>query len=443
MRRIFVKDLRAGQTLPQALFTPTGLKLLPAGTRLSRSRVSSLRRSYAGPLFLASSYAELRSALAGEPYASPSGAIEPGVHFRRAVGEEKDAGARREWMRRIRRTERNLEEQLEWWSGLERRVEPALRPIELAAPGRLGWPSAARLRAYRADRVRRLAIMHRAVLAGGTIKAAEPIFIVRELLDLYVGYPDRFGRLATIGGDSDETIAEHAISVAALSIAIAVRLGWSVYDTQRAGLAGLMADLGMLLEPLNKRGSLDEIASSRLRRHTIASAVMLQALEDAPEPVRLAIFQHHERENGSGYPLGLRGPQIHDIAKILSVADSFAAAISPRVHRGARRPHAALIDVCRRALAGDLDRAAAMALVRVVGVFPVGSSVALDTGDAAVVVSSKADAPSRPTLRLLTRPAGAVFASELDLSVTRDVRITAELAAGEARLIATGDPAAA
>ena len=141
--------------------------------------------------------------------------------------------------------------------------------------------------------------------------------------------------------------------------------------------------------------------------------------------------QHHERLDGTGYPLGIRGDQIHDIARVLAVADSFCAAIAPRPHRAAQRPHAALVDVSKQAVAGALDRDAAMALIRVVGVFPVGASVALDTGDAAVVISNKADAPDRPTLRLLGTAAG-LCASELDLLETDDVRITSELAPGEA-----------
>ena len=433
MRRIYVKDLRAGQTLPKALFTPSGLKLLPAGTRLSRGRVSSLRRSYSGPLYLAASYHELRSALSGEAAATPSGPIDVGADPRRQKADTGDAAHRREWMRRVRRAERDLDEQLDRWEGLDRRVEPGLRPIELEPPGRLGWPSTSRLRAYRADRVRRIAALHRAILSNELVTISEPMYLVRELIDLYIGYPDRFARLATIGAAGGERpIAEHALSVAALSVAIAVRLGWSLYDVQRAGLAGLFADLGMTLDPQDGRGPLDEIASSRLRRHPLASGVMLEAVEDVAEPVRLAVTQHHERLDGSGYPLGLRADEIHDIARVLAVTDSFAAAIAPRAHRAPNRPHAAMVDVCRRALAGELDRGVAMALVRAVGVFPVGASVALDTGDAAVVVSSKAESPAHPTLRLLSRPAGAEFAAELDLSTTEGVRITAELAPAEA-----------
>ncbi len=438
MRRIYVKDLRAGQVLPKALFTTTGLKLLPAGTRLSRSRMSSLRRAYVGPLYLASSYAEIRAELAGETYLEPVVPIEPVSGVRRKLtGEEQMlADARREWMREIRRTERAIDEQIDIWSGLERHIEPALRPMELAEAGRLGWPTNARLRAYRADRVGRIAKMHRAIMNRQIISASEPLYLVRELIDLFTGYPDRFARLATIPVGDEHPSAEHALRVGALACAIAVQMGWSVFDAQRAGLAGIFADLGMVLEPLDSRGTLDEVAASRLRRHPIASAVMLESIEDIPEPVRLAVAQHHERMDGTGYPLGARGPQIHEIARVLAVADSFAAAITPRQHRSGKRPHAALVDVCTQALRGTLDRRATMALVRVTGIFPVGASVALDTGDAAVVVSNHADSPGRPTLRVIRDVAGGGSEVELDLKREESVRITAELAAGEHQMSA-------
>jgi len=439
MRRIYVKDLRAGQVLPKALFTTTGLKLLPAGARLSRSRVSSLRRSYSGPLYLAASYNELRQHLSGEADAGPSGPIEHGLHTtKRSPEDQKAYDARKEWMREIRRAERVFDEQLAVWAGLERRIEPALKPVELARPGRLGWPAVARLRAYRNDRARRVAVIHRALMLRQRVEAAPAAYLVRELIDLFVGYPERFARVVTLSPGDEHPGAEHALRVGALAAAVAVRMGWSLYDAQRAGVAGLFADLGMILEPLQARGSLDEVAAARLRRHPISSAVMLETMDDLPEAVRLAVSQHHERLDGSGYPLGLRGEPIHDIARVLAVCDSFVAAITPRPHRSALRPHAALVDVCRASLDGALDRRAAMALVRVTGVFPVGAAVALDTGDAAVVVSSHAARPDRPTLRLLADPgaAGAADLGELDLLDQRDVRITAELAPGEHRPVA-------
>ncbi len=426
MRRLFIKDLRPGQVLPQALFTPSGLKLLPAGTRLSRGRIASLRRAYESELYLATSYAELRSELSDAPVVATEAAASG---WRPAAERTPEQTARREWMREIRRTERDIDEQFDLWAPIVRRVEPAARPLELAATGREGWPSGARLRAYRSDRVARIAAMHRSIAAREHVELNDALYVVRELMDLYAGYPDRFARLATMAAGSDHPVAEHALRVCALATAIGVQLGWSLEDVQMAGLAGLFADLGMVLEPVDSGLALDDITASRLRRHPIASAVMMSAIKGAPEAVRLAVAQHHERLNGRGYPLGARGEQIHDVALVVAVADCFGAAVAARPHRAAKRPHAALVNVCREALTGSLDRRVTMALVRVTGVFPVGAAVSLNRGGAAVVMSSRADEPGRPCLRLLDD------LGDLDLSVARDVRITAELAPSESEML--------
>jgi len=428
MERVYIKDLRAGEVLGKALFTPSGLKLLPAGTRLSRARLSSLRRAFEGELFLANSYAELRSELAGEIVAAATSGH--GMGRRRMNEESPEHEARREWMREIRRMERMIDEQVDMWTALERRVEPAARAMEVAESGRVGWPSAARLRAYRDDRVARIARLHTSVVMRETPHASEAVYLVRELMDLYCGYPDRYARLATMASGDGDPIAEHAFRVCALSVSIAVQMGWSAGDVERVGLAGMLADLGMLLEPLESRLALDDVSVSRLRRHPIASAVMMTAFDDVPEGVRLAVAQHHERLDGRGYPLGVRGNEIHAYAKVLAVADCFAAAVSPRPHRPARRPHAALVNVCRDAIHGALDRRVTMALVRVTGVFPVGAAVTLGDGEAAVVTSSRAEAPGRPTLRLLGELA------ELDLREAKDVRITAERSPSESEMLA-------
>lgn len=430
MRRVYVKDLRAGQVLPKALFTPAGLKLLPAGTRLSRGRIASLRRAYAGELYLASSYAELRSELSGEALSGPAGGIEDapaGRRLRREIPGERDA--RREWMREVRRTERDIDERLESWAPIERRVEKSITPIELASAGRPGWPSGARLRAYRSDRVKRIAGLHRSVVEREHARLEDAVFIARELLDLYCGYPDRFARVATMASGDGDVVAEHAFRVCALSVAIGAQLGWGAGDAVRAGVTGVFADLGMVLEPVSTNVRLDDVEASRLRRHPISSAVMLGGVEGVDETLRLAAAQHHERVNGRGYPLGLRGDEIHDYARVVAVADCFAAAVAARPHRVAKRPHAALVNVCRDALTGALDRRATMALVRVTGVFPVGASVALDTGGAAVVTSSRADEPGRPLLRLVGE------LGEVDLAQERGVRITAELAPSESEML--------
>ncbi len=427
MRRIFAKDLQGGQRLSKALFTPAGVKLLPAGALVSRGRAASLKKSHEGPLYLAASYAELRAGLSGEALAGPE-AIDEGA-LARLAARSAEGDARTRWTREVRRAERDLQDQLDKWASIERRVETAETPVEVAETGRLGWPSAARLRAYRDDRARRVELMHAAVLDKQLVKVDDALYVVRELVDLYAGYPDRFARLATMTTGEEHPVAGHALRVSALASAMAVRLGWASKDVELVGIAGLFTDLGMVLEPAAAHGALDDIAVSRLRRHPLAGAVMMENVEGLPEAARLAAAQHHEREDGSGYPLGVRGDEIHDVAKVLAAADGFAAAVAARGHRPMMKPHAALVSVCREALVGKVDRRAAMALVRVTGVFPVGASVALESGEAAVVASSRAEEPGRPVLRLLESE------SELDLARERGVRIAAELAASELGLL--------
>jgi HD-GYP domain-containing protein (c-di-GMP phosphodiesterase class II) len=142
-----------------------------------------------------------------------------------------------------------------------------------------------------------------------------------------------------------------------------------------------------------------------VRRHPTYSVVLLEAVEGVPEDVRLAAYQHHERENGSGYPRGLRGRAISDVARVVALADAFAAAAARRRYRAKKKPYEAIEELIRQAASGVYDRSCARALVESVGLFPVGSHVLLSNRTPAVVVGVQPEAIDRPIVRVLQRSA--------------------------------------
>jgi HD-GYP domain-containing protein (c-di-GMP phosphodiesterase class II) len=223
-------------------------------------------------------------------------------------------------------------------------------------------------------------------------------------------------------------VCEHAYATGALSVAIAVRLGWSVWDVRAAGLAGLMADSGMMLLANDLRTlarPLTEIEWNAMRRHPAYSLALSAHVLEMPEIVPLAVYQHHEREDGSGYPLGLRthagggggvilganvGPNaaaldrspICDVARVVAVADVLAGASAPRAHRPRLTAHGAVQLAVREAAAGRLDKATVRAAVKAVGVFPAGSYVRLSSGQLALVESvHDPERADRPIVRLV------------------------------------------
>ena len=138
-------------------------------------------------------------------------------------------------------------------------------------------------------------------------------------------------------------------------------------------------------------------------------------LAHLPEASRIVegIAAHHERLDGTGYPMGLQGEQVAALPRLLAVADVYAAMCSHRPHRPAHDPRTALTDTLLMAERGSLDRDDAEKLLQL-SFYPVGTVVELSDGSVAMVVANHVggrdvSAPLKPVLAVLTTPAGELL----------------------------------
>jgi HD-GYP domain-containing protein (c-di-GMP phosphodiesterase class II) len=191
--------------------------------------------------------------------------------------------------------------------------------------------------------------------------------LLREIIEGVRGAERMFGAQVT-------PLAVHGYATACVSAVIAARLGWDGAQIRSAALAGMLADCGLALLTWDVRSvprELTDVEQNALRRHTAYSAAMLEMLrpgsveESIPEEVQLAAYQHHEREDGSGYPNRVRGEQIHDLARLVAVADVFIGLVAARPDRPGMAPSSALAEVARQANSGVLALLPARALAEV------------------------------------------------------------------------------
>ena len=147
----------------------------------------------------------------------------------------------------------------------------------------------------------------------------------------------------------DPYTAGHQRRVAELARAIAKRMGLSEWQTMGVHIAGLLHDVGKVAVPseiLSKPGKINQYEFSIIKNHCQVGYEILQRI-DFPWPVTKAILQHHERLDGSGYPLGLTEEGIVLEAKILGVADVVEAMSSHRPYRPALGLDRALEEISR------------------------------------------------------------------------------------------------
>lgn len=133
----------------------------------------------------------------------------------------------------------------------------------------------------------------------------------------------------------DPYTAGHQRQVSNLARAIATEMGISRDQTDGIRIVGSIHDIGKISIPaeiLSRPGVVSEIEFSLIREHPRVGYEILKTI-DFPWPVAEIVLQHHERINGSGYPLGLRGEDILIESKIIAVADVVEAISAHRPHR--------------------------------------------------------------------------------------------------------------
>lgn len=144
--------------------------------------------------------------------------------------------------------------------------------------------------------------------------------------------------LETAGGlrRHDSSLFSHCLNVCLMTLAFAPSLGWQGQTGETLGLGTLLHDLGMMPwapETFRQTAPLTDQDWDKIKTHPGRGADLLKPFAELPEEVVLMVRQHHESADGSGYPQGLKGDEIHSWARVLRMLDSYEAMTSLRPWR--------------------------------------------------------------------------------------------------------------
>ncbi len=198
---------------------------------------------------------------------------------------------------------------------------------------------------------------------------------------------------------SDEYTFKHSVDVASISMMMAREQKRNDREVFEIGMAGLLHDIGKTKIPgeiLNKPARLTPEEFEVMKQHSYLSYKIVATDTEIPFDVKAGILQHHEKMNGSGYPHGLIGSQIHPYAKILTVADIFDALVTERPYKKGKSPREAVEMLL--AMSEELDKNALQSFMRVLILYPVDSIVELSNGETARVVRANEGLSLRPVV---------------------------------------------
>lgn len=198
-------------------------------------------------------------------------------------------------------------------------------------------------------------------------------------------------------------LPRHSLNVAKLALYLGKHYGYGDTDLELLASAALLSDVGMAQIPsaiTQKPGALTPREWGEIKRHAERGTLILKKEAVLWEAIARTAFEHHEKIDGSGYPRGLKGEEIHTFARIINIVDTFEAMISPRPHRLPLMAHDAMRHLVRESESGTVDRGAMRIFVRCMSMYPIGSYVRVSTGETGMVIKPNGDDVDRPVVKL-------------------------------------------
>jgi putative nucleotidyltransferase with HDIG domain len=211
----------------------------------------------------------------------------------------------------------------------------------------------------------------------------------------------------------------HMVNVSILTMAQARGLGIDGPLLREFGLAALMHDIGKVKTPseiLNKPDKLTVEEFDVMKRHTVDGAEILRSAGDLPTLAPVVAFEHHLRLDGTGYPDGVRRPALNLATMLCGIADVYDAMRSQRKYQKVS-PSERILTVLQRNNGSQFDQHLVRRFVQLVGIYPVGNLVKLNTDEVAVVLRAHAPDPFRPKVRVLFGPNGSRLEIPSDINL--------------------------
>ncbi len=197
-------------------------------------------------------------------------------------------------------------------------------------------------------------------------------------------------------------LAFHQARVAILAVRIGASVGYDRPHLVALGLGGCLIDVGLWQVPAATLRRLDALSGdeqAQYRAHPRLGAEIVRRWAPPFEGVVDAVLQHHEREQGQGFPQGLPGASVHPHAKILGLIDTYTGLTAPPSLRPGLRPHEAVREIVR-SKNESFPAPLIKALLGEISVFPPGTVVRLNTGEVGRVTAVNRNHPLRPRVEV-------------------------------------------
>lgn len=201
----------------------------------------------------------------------------------------------------------------------------------------------------------------------------------------------------------DEYTYAHSVNVSLYGMLIARWLGLPERDVKGVVQVGILHDIGKSKIPgiiLNKKGPLLPIEYEKIKQHAyIGYQIVSKDMPDISSNVKDGILMHHEREDGNGYPYGLKGDSINLYAKIISVADVYDALTSERAYKKRITPFDTFMEFEKMGY-GQFDTKVMITFLTNIVCYYIGAKVRMNNGEIGEIVYVAPQNKTKPIVRI-------------------------------------------
>jgi HD-GYP domain-containing protein (c-di-GMP phosphodiesterase class II) len=219
----------------------------------------------------------------------------------------------------------------------------------------------------------------------------------------------------------------HGVNSTIIALIGAIELKFTEDDIKELGIAGLFHDIGMRKVPdniINKKDKLEDQEYELIKSHPVLAFKSLEEKKIFSRDILEGILQHHEKNNGNGYPQRLKSDKINKLAKILSISDAIESQISFRAYRERRSSYNAIKEILKNN-DNSFDNRYLEAFINVFSIYPPGTLVQLNNNSIGTVYSVVPYFPLKPQVKIIIDEFGDKTNKEIikDLSNEKELFI--------------------
>lgn len=285
------------------------------------------------------------------------------------------------------------------------KANTVLTPFLISKLTMMGYPSVYLFDPGETDTILKLSLDEhtriRAAVHLQNIDLDKLVYIANDIVQQVLAVKDIATEVSRISG-YDQCTWTHSVDVCTYAVMCGVAMRYTDKELKELSQAALLHDIGkamVSLDVLNKPGKLTDDEYAMMKNHPEYGWNLLRKNTSLSAPVCAAVYEHHENEDGSGYPRKLSGDKIQRYAKIIHAVDVYEACTAIRPYKKPMNP----ADAIENLMAGygrTFDTKVVDMLRSIIVLYPIGRQVLLSDGRTATVIENRRAALHRPVVKL-------------------------------------------